>query len=331
MINILYQFNEKYVPYAGVSITSLLENNKDADNITIYLLGEGITDESKEKLLRQIDIYGRRGIFLDAADLIEEIKNIGLDQYRGSYAANVRMFVNNYIPDTVDRLLYLDCDTIIVNSLSSLFRCDMKNKPAGMVLDSMCMNHKQDIGFSKEDLYFNSGVILFNMPEWRRQQCQERIVDHIRNIRSHYIAPDQDVLNIVLKKQIRVLDAKYNFQPFHMVYPYKLYMRLFGQPHYYSKSRVEKANNDTIIYHTFRFLGEFPWHKNSLHPATKVFDKYISKSLWKDYIKRNSDNNIIFKIERTMYRFLPKSVFIFFFKICYELYLWKSNKDSLKA
>ncbi len=294
MINILYQFNEKYVPYAGVSITSLLENNKDADNITIYLLGEGITDESKEKLLHQIDIYGRRGIFLDAADLIEEIKNIGLDQYRGSYAANVRMFVNNYIPDTVDRLLYLDCDTIIVNSLSSLFRCDMKNKPAGMVLDSMCMNHKQDIGFSKEDLYFNSGVILFNMPEWRRQQCQERIVDHIRNIRSHYIAPDQDVLNIVLKKQIRVLDAKYNFQPFHMVYPYKLYMRLFGQPHYYSKSRVEKAKTDTIIYHTFRFLGEFPWHKNSLHPARRVFDRYITKSLWKDYIKRKSDTNVIF-------------------------------------
>ena len=200
-MNILYQFNEKYVPYAGVSITSLLENNKDADYITIYLLGEAISTESRKKLLQQIEIYGRKGVFIDAVELIEEIKDVGLDQYRGSYAANIRMFVNNFIPKTIDRLLYLDCDTIITDSLTDLFNIDMKDKPVAMVLDSMCMNHKQAIGFLKNDLYFNSGVILFDLKEWRKRQCQERIMDHVKNIRSHYMAPDQDILNIVLKNQ----------------------------------------------------------------------------------------------------------------------------------
>ena len=79
MINILYQFNEKYVPYAGVSITSLLENNKDADDITIYLLGEDISDESKEKLINQIEIYGCKGVFIDATEVIEKMKAIGLN------------------------------------------------------------------------------------------------------------------------------------------------------------------------------------------------------------------------------------------------------------
>ena len=42
-MNVLYQFNEKYAPYAGVSITSLFENNKNADEICVYILGENLS------------------------------------------------------------------------------------------------------------------------------------------------------------------------------------------------------------------------------------------------------------------------------------------------
>ncbi len=331
MINILYQFNEKYVPYAGVSITSLLENNKDADDITIYLLGEGITDESKEKLIQQIGIYGRKGVFIDAAEVIDKMQALGLNGYRDSYATNIKMFVNQYIPESVERLLYIDCDTIVAGTIEKLFNMDMKDKPIAMVLDSMCMRHKQTVGFSKRDIYFNGGVVLFDMKNWRNQKCEERITDHIKNVRSHYMAPDQDILNIVLKEQIKVLDIKYNLQPFHMVYSYDQYKRFFGQPRYYSKKRIDNAKDNTAIYHTFRFLGEFPWHKGSLHPATALFDKYMVNSLWKDYNKTETErNDIVFRIERSLYKLLPKSVFIVIFKICYELFMWKSNRDSLK-
>ena len=331
MINILYQFNEKYVPYAGVSITSLLENNKDADDITIYLLGEDISDDSKEKLLNQIEKYGRKGVFIDAVEVIEKMQKIGLNGYRDSYATNIKMFVDQYIPDTVERLLYIDCDSIVAGSVEKLFTMSLDRKPIAMVLDSMCMRHKQTIGFAKRDLYFNGGVVLFDMKNWRELKCEEQIVEHIKNVRSHYMAPDQDILNIVLKGKIKVLSARYNLQPFHMVYSYDQYMRFFGQPRYYSKTRIDNDSNKAVIYHTFRFLGEFPWHKDSLHPATALFDKYLVKSLWKDYCKQETErNDIVFRIERKLYRILPKSVFIVVFKICYEVFIWKSNIDSLK-
>lgn len=331
MINILYQFNEKYVPYAGVSITSLLENNKDIDEITIYLLGEEIADTSKEKLLEQISIYGRKGVFIDAVKVIEKMHTIGLNGYRDSYAPNIKLFVNQYIPDTVDRLIYIDCDTIVTGNIGKLFKMDMNNRPVAMILDSVCMRHKQAIGFSKKDLYFNSGVILYDMKTWKEQKCEKRIIDHIQNVRSHYMAPDQDVLNIVLKNQIKVLDIKYNLQPFHMIYSYDQYMKFFGQPRYYGKEIIKKAKDGAVIFHTFRYLGEFPWHKDSLHPAVKLFDQYLEKSLWKDYIKTETDkNDIVFRIERLLYRVLPKSVFIVIFKAFYEIFMWKSNRDSLR-
>ena len=55
-INVIYQFNEKYVPYAGVSLTSVLENNKSAETLNVYILGEGIS-EGSEKLLEQEGIF----------------------------------------------------------------------------------------------------------------------------------------------------------------------------------------------------------------------------------------------------------------------------------
>ncbi len=49
-LNVLYQFNEKYAPYAGISMVSLMENNKIIDEITIYVMGENLTLQSQKNL-----------------------------------------------------------------------------------------------------------------------------------------------------------------------------------------------------------------------------------------------------------------------------------------
>ena len=103
MLNVLYQFNEKYVPFAGTSIVSLLENNKSVDDITIYILCEDVLPESKLKLKTQIDEYGRNSVFIDAVSIIEKMKKLGINDYRGSYATNIKMFVTEFIPINVER------------------------------------------------------------------------------------------------------------------------------------------------------------------------------------------------------------------------------------
>lgn len=64
-LNVLYQFNEKYTPYAGISMVSLMENNKIIDEITIYVMGENLTPHSQEKLTRQVQQYGYQIHFID--------------------------------------------------------------------------------------------------------------------------------------------------------------------------------------------------------------------------------------------------------------------------
>jgi len=330
-LNVLYQFNEKYAPYAATSIVSLLDNNKSFEQIVIYILPEGVTKDSKNKIDYIVESYGRSVVYIETEQIITQMENVGIPKYRDSYAPNFKMFAPEYISEDVDRLLYIDSDTIVKRDLSSLITIDMKDCPLAMVYDSLARKHKLRMGFTPEDGYYNSGVILFHLPKWREKKCTERIVEHAKNVRAHYYAPDQDLLNIVLGKEIQCLDMGYNLQPIHMVYSSNIYTKIWGKDTYYSDAEIEAAVKKPYILHCFRFLGQFPWHKDSLHPSTKEFDFYLQMTPWKDYVKEeSSQNGFVFKIERWLYRHLPKKIFLRIFKIVYEFFLFKANKDSTR-
>lgn len=329
-LSLLYQFNELYAPFAGVSVTSVFENNQDAEHITVYVLGEGISEESRQRFSLLAEQYGREIVFLNADAVMEHMKELHMPAYRGSYAANLRLFLSDILPEKMERILYLDADTIVTDSLEPIFNTDMGEKVIGMVIDSLTKRHKYDIGLTVDEDYYNSGVILFDMNKWREGSYTQRIVDHVLHVRSSYPAPDQDLLNVVCRKAIFRLPVRYNLQPIHIVFSYGQYHRFFGQKAYYGKKEIEEAFSKPCIYHFFRFVGEFPWHADTVHPDRALFDEYLARSPWCDYVKKKADVGVVLKIEKGLYRVLPRGIFIMLFKICHVLFIDRANKDSLK-
>ena len=329
-LNILYQFNEKYVPYAGVSITSLLQNNQSAEAITVYILGEGLSKEAVETLNQAVSSYHREVVYLDADNLIFKMKELDMPTYRGSYAANMRLFLDEVLDESVDRILYLDSDTVVNADLSSLLSLDMQGKTIGMVLDSLGEAHKLQIGLGEADEYFNSGVILYDLKQWRQKGYSERIIRHVREQRNNYPAPDQDLLNVVCRGDIFRLDLRYNFQPVHAAFSDRQYYRVMKPMVYYDRETIQAAMEQVSIYHCFRFLGEFPWHEGNLHPYNEIFDRYLAVSLWKNYRKEKTEAGLPIKIEKVLYRILPKGIFLPIFKVAHRMFLNRANSDSLK-
>ncbi len=133
-INVVYQFNEKYVPYAGVSMTSLLVNNVDAENINVYVLGEGISEDSKTLLEKTVLKYGRNVYFPETAGLIKRFKEMGMIPYRGAYSVYLRLFFTEILDIAGKRVIYLDSDTIMDGNLLPLVNYDLGGKSIGMVL-----------------------------------------------------------------------------------------------------------------------------------------------------------------------------------------------------
>ncbi|MBO4374624.1 MAG: glycosyltransferase family 8 protein [Lachnospiraceae bacterium] len=329
-IDILYQFNEKYAPFAGTSIASVFENNKHLDEIRIFVLGEDLSQGTKDRLSGFAAGHERTIIFVDASELVNMMKDLGMPAYRGSYAANMRLFIGSVSQIDSDRLLYLDSDTIVDGKLDELIDCDMKGYPVAMVLDSLVRKHKLRLGFASDEPYFNSGMMLFDMNEWRSKKCSERIAEHVKNVRAWYPSPDQDLINVVLKGEILKLPPRYNMQPVLLAFDTADYMKTFGPEGYYTFGEIRNDLNEPVIYHFFRFVGEFPWHEGNVHPDNDIFDRYLALSPWKGYEKKRSEAGFILRFEKVLYRLLPRKVFIRLFRLAYEMFIKKANEDSLK-
>lgn len=327
---ILYQFNEKYVPYAGVSIYSVLYHNKHVSDICIYIMGENLSYDAQVQIEQMVSSFQRKVVFIDTEFLVRKMKKLDMPTYRGSYAANMRLFLDEVLDESVERILYLDSDTIVTAELDELLHIDMHGMAVGMVLDSLGFSHKKQIGLSADDDYYNSGVILYDLWRWRERGYCGKIVRHILEQRNNYPAPDQDLLNIVCRGDIFRLDAQYNFQPVHGAFSDRLFLKIMRPQVYYNADQMDEARRKTIVYHCFRFLGEFPWHVGNRHPFGKVFDRYLRYSPWRDYNKRKANAGVIIKIEKILYRVLPRTVFLPVFKYAHALFLYQSERDALK-
>lgn len=329
-LNVLYQFNEKYAAFAGVSITSLLENNKIMEEINIYILGEELADTSIKKLQSLASKYKCNIIFKEIGIIIQFMKECGMPSYRGAYSANLRLFLPLILDDAEmdDRILYLDADTIVVKPLDGLFSIDMQDYAVAMALDSLGARYKETIGLKADERYYNSGVILFEMTNWQKYKCTERIIESLKAGNMHFTSPDQDLLNTVCKKEILCISPIYNLQPIHLAFHIKDYYQCYGQGIYYDKKQLREAINAVVIFHCFRFLGEFPWHDGNLHPNNELFDKYLAISPWNDYVKKKADVGILMKIEKKLFRFLPRGLFLRMFIFAHNLYIQRGKEIS---
>lgn len=329
-LNVLYAADNNYAPFLGVSMFSLFKNNADIVNIHVYAVLDNVSEENKEKLMQVATQFRRRLKIIDAASFNERLKQLNIPTYRGNYTTNYRLFFNEIIDNDVERLFYIDSDTVITASLKSVLEVDFLNFPAAVVLDSLGSKYKGIIGFDKNEPYFNAGILIIDVRNWIKQNITESMLNHIQNVRSQYCNPDQDLLNVCLKGKIKLLPPEYNFQPFHRAYSDKIYGKVYGFENYYTKEQLENARKNPVILHAYRFLGEFPWHKGNQHPDTKIFDEYLSQTLWADYKKQPSKNDsLIFKIERILYRVLPKILFLRLFAFLQYFSFKKQNERLL--
>ncbi|MBQ9867051.1 MAG: hypothetical protein IJM34_08530 [Lachnospiraceae bacterium] len=330
-LNILYQSDDNYAPYLGVSLLSLLASNKEAPDIDIYIIADDISDENILKLKKTTEHYGRKLIVFDAKALQEKAAESGFTSYMGfrkNKMSYLKMFVEYVVPKDADRLLYIDSDTLVRGDLTQLMSIPMHDHPIGMVQDCLMSKCKHAVGIGKGEPYFNSGVILFDMKQWRDKHCLERIVDHACNVRV-YGTVDQDFYNVVLKGDIEILPAGYNLQGMYLAYKPERFDRIFKQDDaYYSAEEIAQARKNPAIIHFLRFMGEYPLSKGSIHPVQKLFDKYLEKSLWKDMQRSESNLSLTMKIERMLYRILPQELFLRIFKIFHDRMISNAEKES---
>lgn len=324
-LNVLYLTDNNYAVFAGVSITSLFINNKDIDEIVVYIIDDNIANDNKEKLIKLATEYGRQIIFLDLTDGIKTLERMGIPKYRNSYTTYLKLFTFNLLPDTVERILFIDSDTVIVGSLSEILDIDMKGYMIGAVRDGITHPYKMALGYNENDSWFNMGVMLVDVKKWKTEDAQTKIIEQLKR-RKAYVAVDQDLLNITQHNNIMTLHPKYNATPHHYVYKDEDFLKALPQKGFYDLKTLKEAQESPVIRHFERFIGYSAWNKNTIHPYAQLFNNYLELSLWNDYEKQPANLSKVLLLESLLYRILPKKIFLRIWALGFKHYLLSSNR-----
>lgn len=277
-MNVVYASNDGYARHLAVSLYSLLEHNKEADKIHVYILSMGLSEENKNRLIGIGAQFEREVIVIELGDLKErfsyEVDTGGFD-----LSIMARLFVGEVLPETEERVLYLDCDTVVNASLKRLWEMDLESNMVGAVMEpTIYPDVKESIELLPEEPYFNSGVLLIDLKRWRKEHAQKLLLDFYSSRGGKLFAGDQDTINGALKGRIKPLPPRYNLFTNYRYFRYSHLTKLSPVYQTITKKSFQEAKKHPVILH---YMGdERPWKQGNLNHYRKIYDHYLSLTPW---------------------------------------------------
>jgi lipopolysaccharide biosynthesis glycosyltransferase len=263
--------DEAYVGHGATMLHSLLACHANDGVVVHFLHAPAFDHDERARLVGHVERNGGT-IELHA---IDDARLAGLPAIAGIPPIMWnRVFLTELLPD-VDRVLYLDADTLIVDDLGPLWDEPLGDAYAAAVtnvLERAHEHHARELGLPVGQPYFNSGVLLFNLDEMRAGDCTARIVSYARGERLRW--PDQDALNAILGRRCRSLHPRWNCMNAVFLLPEAT--DVFGA------TAVRDARARPAIVH-FEGPGlAKPWHYLSKHPFRRAYLEHRAASPWPD-------------------------------------------------
>lgn len=310
-MNVVWSTSDLYSEIAATSIVSLLENCKDIDEINIFIIDMGVTEQHKEEIVNMIKKYGRNIQFLKKLN-IEELTGTHINVGRWHISTFSRLFLLHVLPETIKRVIYIDCDMIIRHSLKTLWEMDMEDTWVMSADDCRGEKYRDNIGIDRHSIYTNNGLMVIDLEAWRNNRVELLFADFINNYKGDITYMDQGVSNGVFQplNKIKLLPISYNAQTICYDLGFDGIQACRKPVWAYTKSEFEEGIKDPFIVHfTTCFLsGTRPWLKNDHHPYRNEFLKYRNMTPWKGQPLWDDHTKTLKKIMTMVCRLLPRKL-----------------------
>jgi lipopolysaccharide biosynthesis glycosyltransferase len=294
--------DDGYAMPLAVTIRSALDHLASDRRLRLYVLGGGLSDTNKSRLLKSWN-DPRLTVEWIPADL-----NLVGDLFI-SYQVNVvtylRLLMPRLLPKHVTRAIYIDADMLVRHDLGKLW--DEEQGPhavlavqdvAAPYIDAaaslphfeecskyLCaftpiMNYRQ-LGLDPAAPYFNGGLLVANIEQWRREKYAEQMLDCLRTHRDHILWWDQYALNIVLAGNWRAIDSRWNQNAHIYAFPNWRNSPL-------QRKEFKSLRRSPWIVH---FCSPAkPWHYFCHHPFARDFFRCLDQTDWKGWRPERPDN-----------------------------------------
>ncbi|MGM9662185.1 MAG: glycosyltransferase family 8 protein [Oscillospiraceae bacterium] len=208
-MNLLFAINRKFTALLCVCLRSIVKNG-GAERYDAYILHSDLGGEEEERIRREAG-GAVRCHFITVDEAIFE----GFPE-TGRYPKQIyyRLASPLLLPRELDRILYLDVDLVVINSLEELYRMDFEGNyyvACSHVRDFLTRFNQVRLGVEGDVPYINTGVMLMDLPLLRRDLTIERIRETARKKMHTFMLPDQDLLTVMHGEHIKLVDPlRYN-------------------------------------------------------------------------------------------------------------------------
>lgn len=261
-LHLAMAFDQNYVTPFCVLLTSILVNNKDA-TFHFHAIATGISEADKVEIQRFVHQHRAAVSFYEISP--EATEGLVLPKHlHFTEAVYYRLFFPSLVPNHVKKLLYLDTDIVVMGNVAELYHTALNGQPAGAVAEVNATANRPDLGIHETGTYFNSGVMLMDVLEWKKQKISEKAVQFLRDFPEKIVWPDQDALNVVLMNNYTKLDAKFNVLPADI-------------PKQLPKRKYREFLSDKVVMH-YTFKDHKPWNITSVSKFRYLYQNYLKQS-----------------------------------------------------
>ncbi|MBR6779068.1 MAG: glycosyltransferase family 8 protein [Clostridia bacterium] len=264
--NILCAINKGYIKHFLAMINSLSDNNKESD-FDVYVMHTNLDDQDKAYMesivpenIKLSYIYMDNSLFKGAP----KVK-------RYPYEIYYRIFAPGLLPESVDRILYLDSDLIVHNNIDDLYNTDFKGNlfvACTQIKGFLQWFNRVRLTVGKNYYYMNTGVMVMNISELRKVIDTDKIFKFIKHNGWRMTLYDQDVLCKFFGNRILLVDRnKYNLADRHI--------RAYNRKHKKNPMDLEWVDKNNVIVH---YLGtNKPWKDNYRGILKDYYQRYKIK------------------------------------------------------
>lgn len=322
-MTIAYACDENYVALTAISAVSALRFNPAAK---IVLLGCNLSEDGVGVVKSRVEKAGGSFRYCDISSRIQDIASRKCAAYT-SYAIYARIFAPQ-VMENVERILYLDCDTLVCDSLSDLYEMNMDGCPFSLCHDCISQAYKKFINIDESAPYFNTGVMLIDVNRWKEARCTERILAELDDPHGPMVLPEQDIIARIFQGEVKVLAPRWNFLSQFFLFSYDGIRRIVGKyadaPMFYSREEYDSARKRASIYHFSGHTLGRPWYVGSKSPMRGEYVEAASLADLREMAAQVKPLQLAYRLQYVLYRILPQKVFDFVGYCMYRIFIRKT-------
>lgn len=289
-INITFNIDHNYVQHCAATICSIIKSYSGSESITFYIIHNDLTKQDINDLTGIIPspLFRLEFISLD----VEMLKDMPLGGNTISTSITLstyfRLMLAAILPKEVKRVIYMDTDVYVNDSIDKLWNFDIRNNAIAGVPEPNQSAKQKRLGIPEDYFYVNAGISIMNIDLLRSIDFPQKAIEYAKVNKEKIVYHDQDIQNAILYDKTAYIPQRWN-----MIDPF-FFKRL---PNLDDKSidEILKYRNNPSIIHYAGYIK--PWHKECQNPYRNLYWQALKGTKWENAPKTSREKDMLKRLK----------------------------------